>query len=80
MFVGLEAQPLKLTFEATYTGSYAVGTIPLVIGNNPGSDRIFAEKCYRFAYYDRPLTFTADGSRNVTAGELYQNHIAGSGD
>ena len=79
IFVGLEGQTLKLTFEATYTGSYAVGTVPLVIGNNPAGDRVFASKCYQFAYYDRPLTFTADGSRNVTDGEVYQNHSAGSG-
>jgi len=76
-FIGLKGSELKLSFEGTYTGSYAVGSVPLVIGNNPALNRIFAEKCFQFAYYDRPLTFTVDGSRNVTEGEIYNNHLAG---
>jgi len=75
--IGLKGSELKLSFEGTYTGSYAVGSVPLVIGNNPALNRIFAEKCFQFAYYDRPLTFTVDGSRNVTEGEIYNNHLAG---
>jgi len=77
MFIGLKDRTLKLTFEATYTGSYAVGSAPLVIGNNPTADRAFPLKCYQFSCYDRALTFQADGNRNVTGGEVYENHLAG---
>jgi hypothetical protein len=76
-FIGLEGSDLKLSFEGTYTGTYEVGTVPLVIGNNPALNRIFPENCFQFAYYDRVLTYQADGSRNVTGGEIYNNHLAG---
>lgn len=77
IFIGLKGQPLKLSFEGTYTGSYAVSDVPLVIGNVPGSGRVFAEKVYQFSYYTRPLTHQVDGDRNVIGGEVHANHLAG---
>jgi len=79
VFLGLEGQPLKLTFEATYTGSYDVESVAFALGNVPAGNRQFDGcKYYQFAYYNDMLTYQVDGSRNVTGGEVYQNHLAGS--
>ncbi len=76
-FLGLKGQVLKLTFEATYTGSYVVSSVPLAIGNIPPGERVFAESAYQFSYYNRALTYQVDGNRNVIGGEVLQNHLAG---
>ena len=77
IFVGLKGEALKLSFEATYTGSYEVGSVPVVIGNNPSGGRVFAGNYFQFVYYDKALSYQADGDRNVTGGEVYNNHFAG---
>ena len=78
MFVGLENDPLRICFEAVYTGTYAVANGPLAIGNLPSADRGLAGNYYQFAYYSRTLSFQVDGNRNVISGELFDNHNAGS--
>jgi len=77
MFLGLKGQPIMLTFQATYNGAYQVDTGSLGLGNVPKSDRVFKAKYYQFAYYKRPLTFSVNGARQVTSGEVLTNHVAG---
>ncbi|MAF67129.1 MAG: hypothetical protein CMJ84_15905 [Planctomycetes bacterium] len=77
IFIGLEDQALKLSFESTYTGSYGVSDVPLAIGNIPPAGRVFAGRVYQFTYYGRALTYEVDVDRNVTGGEVHANHLAG---
>ncbi len=78
IFIGLEGEPLRLCFEAVYSGSYSTDTGPLGICNHPDPDHVFRGNYYQFAYYSRSLTYQVDGNRNVISGELHDNHLAGS--
>lgn len=78
IFMGLEGDPLRLCFEAVYSGSYNVDTGPLGICNHPDPDHVFRGNYYQFAYYSRTLTYQVDGNRNVISGEIHDNHLAGS--
>ncbi len=78
IFIGLESGPLRLCFEAVYSGTYSTDTGPLGLCNHPDPDHVFRGKYYQFAYYSRPLTYQVDASQNVTSGEVFDNHQAGS--
>jgi MYXO-CTERM domain-containing protein len=78
IFIGLESAPLRLCFEAVYTGTYGTDTGPLGLCNHPDPDHVFRGKYYQFAYYSRPLTYQVDSDQNVTGGEIFDYHQAGS--
>lgn len=78
MFIGLAGAPLRLCFEAEYSGSYSVDTGPVAICNHPEPDHVFRGNYYQFAYYSRTLTHQVDGNNNVTGGEIFANHQAGA--
>jgi len=78
IFIGLEGQGLRLSFEATYQGSYEVDDDGIGLLNLPDGDRYFTGSVYQFAYYGRVLTHQVDGDRWVTGGEVLTNHEAGS--
>jgi hypothetical protein len=79
VFTGLEDQPLRICFDATYQGSYAVTSQPLVLGNIPSGERGYRARYFQFAYYGRLLGVSVDPStREVTGGEVLVNHQAGS--
>jgi len=77
IFIGLEGMPLRLSFEATYHGSYDVDHDGIALLNLPDGDRFFTGTVFQFAYYDRVLTHQAGGDRIVTGGEVLTNHLAG---
>lgn len=76
-FIGLQGEPLRLSFEATYQGGYWVDDDGIGLLNLPDGDRYFTGTVFQFAYYDRVLTHEVDGNRNVTGGEAHSNHLAG---
>jgi len=76
-FIGLQGEALRLSFEATYQGSYWVDDDGIGLLNLPDGDRYFTGTVFQFAYYDRVLTHEVDGNRNVTGGEVLTNHLAG---
>jgi len=78
IFIGLEGQPLRLSFEAIYQGGYWVDDDGIALLNLPDGDRYFTGSVFQFAYYDRVLTHEVDGDRNVIGGEVWVNHLAGS--
>ncbi len=77
IFIGLQGEPLRLSFEATYAGTYEVDQDGIALLNLPDGDRYFTGKVFQFAYYDRVLTHEVDGNRHVTGGESHTNHLAG---
>jgi len=77
IFLGLEGAPLRLCFEAVYSGTYGTDTGPLGLCNHPDPDHVFRGNYYQFAYYSRPLSYQVDGSLNVISGEIHDNHQAG---
>jgi PKD repeat protein len=77
IFLGLEGQPLKHTFAASYEGFYNVSSEALAMGNTAEGNRAFSANFFQFAYYDRPLDFSTDSNRNVNGGEVLDNHLAG---
>ena len=76
-FIGLQGDPLRLSFEATYQGGYWVDDDGIGLLNLPDGDRYFTGSVFQFAYYDRVLTHELDGNRNVTGGDVQTNHLAG---
>lgn len=77
MFLGQEDDPLRICFEAEYDGTFDLSSGPLTIGNLQAGDRPYDGFIYQFAYYRRALTFVVGANRDVTDGELFQNHEAG---
>ncbi len=77
IFIGLQGESLRLSFESTYHGTYEVDHDGIALLNLPDGDRFFTGKVYQFAYYDRVLTHQVDGNRFVTGGEVQTNHLAG---
>lgn len=78
VFQGLDGDPLELTFDATYTGSYSVSSSDLTLGNVlNGEDRVHPSRFYQFAYYDKVLSHTVGGNGHASSGEVLENHQAG---
>ncbi len=77
IFIGLVGEPLRLCFQAKYTGKYEVDGGPLALGNVPSGNRPFPAKFHQFAYYGHALSFQVDAQNNASAGEAHSNHLAG---
>ena len=78
VFLGLEGQPLVLTYDGTYSGSYSVSSADLTLGNVLPGDRGHPSLFYQFGYYSKVLSHTVGGNGQVTAGEVLDNHLGGS--
>jgi len=77
IFIGLHGEPLRLCFQATYTGTYEVDQGPLALGNVPKGNRPFPAKFHQFAYYGHALSYQVDAQNVVDTGEAHASHLAG---
>jgi len=78
VFQGREGQPLVLTYDGTYSGSYSVSSSDLTLGNVLTGDRPHPSLFYQFGYYRKVLGHTLGGNGQVTGGEVLDNHLGGS--
>ena len=79
IYGGAEGATLRLSFDAGYTGSFAVSSTGITVGNVVGGGRGFLGRVLQFAVWNRVLSATVDSaSRAVTDGEVLAVHAAGA--